>query len=160
MREITPMDERPRHLQGVRLLAEALKLFGSVAGGPAGRLLRKAALPDGSPLFGCGEVGGKAVWVCLPLADVIRTLKALAPADQCPACRGAGCGDCHAAGYLTDGTAPLLPGYTELQYGPALDVWGWVRQHTHPVPEPAADDDEDDDGGEQRSLLDLLRGED
>lgn len=157
--DMNPLDERGRYRLVLRLLSQALVILSDLAAHPGGRLLRKAADGHGKHLFAASEVGGKAVWVCLALAWLIRTVRSLMPADVCPC--GTGCAVCHNAGYLPEGEVQLLDGYTELAAGPALDVWGWVRVNgvggaEVGESEPDEPDEPDDEVSAQRTFLELL----
>ena len=154
---MNPLDDRARFELGIRQLAETLKLLSSVTANGGGRLNRRAAMPDGTPLFACGEVGKEVVWVCVPLALTIRVLRSLLPAEICK-CGGTGCPACHNAGYLPENPAAvtLLDGYTPLDFGPVADVWGWVRKETAGAAEPPECDDDEEVKTGQRTFLELL----
>lgn len=127
---MTPHDDLPRIELAGRLAGELFALLADVAAGPAGRHLRRAADADGKPLFVCCEVGDRVVWAPLAMVDLIRGLRAAAPAGDCPRCGGGGCQGCDHAGYLPAAPDQLLKAarpHTLPVGGHVADVWGWVR---------------------------------
>lgn len=104
-----------------------LQLLDSLAQGVGGRHLRKARLPDGSPLFARGTVKGREVFAPPPLVDVLRLVPRTAPKDACP-CSGASCRRCRNTGYTPADAAVLAtpavaPGDLA-GGGDVADVWG------------------------------------
>jgi hypothetical protein len=123
----SPFDELPRFELVQHLGGQLLQLLDSLAQGVGGRHLRKARLPDGTPLFARGAVRGREVLAPPPLVDVLRLVPRTAPAAPC-ACSGASCRKCRNTGYTPADPAVLAtpavaPGDLA-SGGDVADVWG------------------------------------
>lgn len=121
-----PLSEGHRFDLAAALGGQLLRLLDSLATSPGGRHLRKARLPDGTPLFARCGVRGREVFAPPGVVDALRVVRGTAPAAAC--CGDTRCRRCRGTGYTPTDPAvtatPPVPVADTPAGGDVGDVWG------------------------------------
>ncbi len=121
-----PLAEGNRFDLAAAIGGQLLRLLDSLATSTGGRHLRKARLPDGTPLFARCGVRGREVFAPPGVVDALRVVRGTAPAAAC--CGDTRCRKCRGTGYTPTDPAvtatPPVPVADTPAGGDVADVWG------------------------------------